>query len=69
MQTMTLPRYDTFTINVPHLEAKRFRAIIKAFGFDFSVHALSPMERSIAEEKAGMVQTYNSLDDLVREIG
>lgn len=65
--TMTLPQYDCFTINVPHVDTKRFKAIVKAFGFDFTIRTQSPLERSIAEEKAGKVYTYASLDDLIKE--
>ncbi len=65
--TMTLPKYDCFTIKVPHVDSKRFKAIVKAFGFDFTVRPQSPLERSIAEEKAGKVYTYASLDELIKE--
>jgi len=68
MQTvMATPAFDFFTINVPHIEAKRFKAIVKAFGFDFEVRPQTPLERSIAEEKAGKVYTYASVDDLIKE--
>jgi len=65
--TMTAPTYDYFTINVPHIETKRFKAIVKAFGFDFEVRPQTPLEKSIAEEKAGKVYTYSSLDELIKE--
>ncbi len=70
MQTSTvLPNYDCFTINVPRVEAKRFKAIVKAFGFNFEVRPMTPLERSLEEEKSGKVYTYASLDDLIKEIG
>jgi len=68
MQTaMATPTFDYFTINVPHIETRRFKAIVKAFGFDFVVRPQTPLERSIAEEKAGKVFTYASVDDLIKE--
>ena len=65
----TMPTYDCFTINVPRVEAKRFRNIVKAFGFNFEVRPMTPLERSLEEERLGKVYTYASLDDLIREIG
>ena len=64
---MSMPAYDCFTINVPHIESKKFKAIIKAFGFDFNMHKMTPLERSMQEEKEGKVCTYASLDDLIKE--
>ena len=71
MQVRSQPAmtYQQFTIRVPKSESKRFRAIVKAFNFDFDVTELSPMDRSLMEERMGMVQTYDSLDELVKEIG
>ena len=71
MQVKTPSRqtYQQFTIRVPKSESKRFRAIVKAFNFDFDVTELSPMDRSLMEERMGMAQTYSSLDELIKEIG
>ena len=34
MQAMITNQYERMTVHVPRLEAKRFRAVVKALGFD-----------------------------------
>lgn len=64
-----MPNYQCFTVRVPKAESKRFRTIVKALDLDYEVSAMSPLDKSIMEEKAGMVQTYASVEDLIKEIG
>lgn len=55
----------SYTIDVPTLDIKRFRAIVKAMGW--SVRKKNAVERSLDEIKQGKVFTYSNLDELKKE--
>ena len=59
--------YDFVRVQVPHPEMKRFKTIAKALGC--MVQTLSPVERSLVEAQNGQIIHYDSLDDLIKEIG
>ncbi len=67
MQASLAPNYDIVQVHVPHMELKRFKAIVKTLGC--LVETLSPVELSLREAEAGNVCHYDSLDDLIKEIG
>lgn len=58
------PRYDQVLVNVPHLELKKFKAIVKALGF--TIEKRSELELAIAEVEAGKVTKVSSLDELIK---
>ena len=67
MQTAVAPNYDIVQVRVPHIELRRFKTIVKALGC--VVETLSPIERSLREAESGEILHYESLDDLIKEIG
>ena len=67
MQAAVAQNYDLVQVQVPHLELKRFKTIVKALGC--MVEPLSPLECSLREAEQGKVIHYDSLDDLIKEIG
>ena len=67
MPTALAQNYDVVRVKVPHIELKRFKTIVKALGC--MVETLSPLERSLREAEQGKIIHYDSLDDLIKEIG
>jgi len=67
MQAAVVPNYDIVQVRVPHIELRRFKTIVKALGC--MVETLSPIERSLREAESGEILHYESLDDLIKEIG
>lgn len=67
MQVALANNYDIVQVKVPHLEMRRFKTIVKALGC--MVETLSPLERSLREAEQGKIIHYDSLDDLIKEIG
>ena len=67
MQAVAAQNYDVVRVQVPHLELRRFKTIVKALGC--MVETLSPLERSLREAEQGKIIHYDSLDDLIKEIG
>ena len=67
MQAALAQNYDVVQVQVPHLELKRFKAIVKALGY--MVETLTPIQRSLREAEQGQIIHYDSLDELIKEIG
>ena len=67
MQAALAQNYDVVQVKVPHLELKRFKTIVKALGC--MVETLTPLERSLREAEQGNIIHYDSLEDLIKEIG
>ena len=67
MQATLAQDYDVVRVQVPHIELRRFKIIVKALGC--MVETLSPLERSLHEAEQGKIIHYDSLDDLIKEIG
>ena len=67
MRAALAQNYDVVQVKVPHLELKRFKAIAKALGC--MVETLTPLERSLREAEQGNIIHYDSLEDLIKEIG
>jgi len=66
-ESVTSPRYDQILVNVPHLEAKKFKAIVKALGF--SIEKKTELQRAIEDVEAGKVVKCDSLDALINVVG
>ena len=64
---VTSPRYDQILVNVPHIELKKFKAIVKALGF--TIEKRSDLDIAIAEAEAGKVTKCTSLDELINAVG
>ena len=67
MQTAVTQSFDFVQVQVPHVELKRFKTIAKALGC--MVEPESPVQRSLREAKMGNIFHYDSLEDLIKEIG
>lgn len=68
MQTIVaIPKYDRVVVNVPHLELKKFKAIVKALGF--TIEKKSELQKAIDEVESGNVIQCSSLDELINSVG
>ncbi len=65
--TVNNSRYDQIVVNVPHLELKKFKAIVKALGF--SIEPKSELQKAIEDVEAGRVTKCGSLKDLINKVG
>ena len=66
MQT-TMTAYDQVVVNVPHLELKKFTAIVKALGF--TIEKKTELQKAIDEVENGQVIKCKSLDELINRVG
>lgn len=60
---MTAPVYNQVVVNVPKLELKRFKAIMKAL--DYVVIEKSELEEAIEDVEAGRVYSCSSVQELM----
>ena len=66
MQTAT-NQYERMTVHVPRLEAKRFRAVVKALGFE--IEKKNAIDRALDDIEAGRVRTYSSVNEMYQALG
>lgn len=59
--------YDQIVVNVPHLELKKFVAIVKALGF--TIEKKTELQKAIDEVESGRAIKCNSLDELITRVG
>ena len=64
MATVATSRLDRVVVNVPHLELKKFKAIVKALGF--TIEKKSELELAIEEVERGDVVHCSSLEELMK---
>ena len=57
---------DIFTVEVPAVDSKWFKALIKAMGW--TIKKKSPIEKSLEEIEQGKVYSYDCLEDFIKEI-
>lgn len=67
MPIASIPAYNLIQVRVPKIETRRFKTIARALGC--TIEKQCAVERSLAEAEAGMVYEYDSLEDLIKEIG
>jgi len=60
-------QYERLTVHVPRVEAKRFRAVVKALGFE--VEKKNAIDRALDDIEAGRVRTFSSADELCEALG
>ena len=63
---VSTPTYDQIVVKVPHIEVKKFMAIVKALGF--TIEKKSELKRAIEEVESGDVVKCSSLEDLINKI-
>lgn len=61
------PQYDQVVVNVPHLELKKFKAIVKALGF--TIEKKSELQKAIEEVESGKVIQCSSIEELINVVG
>lgn len=64
--TSVIPQYDQVVVNVPHIELKKFKAIVKALGF--TIEKKSELKKAIEEVESGNVVLCSSLEDLINRV-
>ncbi len=57
---------EQFVINVPHVEAKKFKTIVNALGF--TICQRSGLDEAIEDIAAGRVYSYNTVDDFLKDL-
>ena len=60
-------QYERMTVHVPVLEAKRFRAVVKALGFE--IEKKNAIDRALDDIEAGRVRTYSSANEMYQVLG
>lgn len=60
-------QYERMTVHVPVFEAKRFRAVVKALGFE--IEKKNAIDRALDDIEAGRVRTYSSADEMYQALG
>ena len=64
---ITTSQYEQVVVNVPRLELKKFKAIVKALGF--SIEKKTELQRSIEDVESGRVIKCSSLEELINKVG
>ena len=59
MQATTVNQYERMTVHVPRVEAKRFRAIVKALGFE--IEKKNAIDRALDDIEAGRVTSADAM--------
>lgn len=67
MATVAAQTYDRVLVEIPHVEMKRFKAIMKAL--DYQLIQKSELEEAIEEVESGNVVHCSSLEELKLAIG
>ncbi len=67
MQAVTVNQYERLIVHVPRLEAKRFKAVVKALGFE--IEKKNALDRALDDIEAGRVTTYASADEMCKALG
>ena len=66
MQAVATNQYERLTVHVPLMEVKRFRAVMKALGFE--IEKKNAIDRALDDIEAGRVTHYDSVDDLIKAL-
>ena len=67
MQATATNQYERMTIHVPRVEAKRFRAVVKALGFE--IEKKNALDRALDDIEAGRVRTWSSAEEMFQALG
>ena len=60
-------QYERMIVHVPRLEVKRFRAVVKALGFE--IEKKNAIDRALDDIEAGRVTTWSSTDEMFQALG
>ncbi len=66
-----LSTQDVFTISVPHIDVKRFRALVKAFGWNIEKKDVfnETTMQAIQEMDNGVCERFDTVDDYLKALG
>ena len=67
MQAVATDQYERMTVHVPRREARRFRAVVKALGFE--IEKKNAIDRALDDIEAGRVRTYSSANEMYQVLG
>jgi hypothetical protein len=67
MQATATNQYERMTVHVPRVEAKRFRAVVKALGFE--IEKKNALDRALDDIEAGRVRTWSSAEEMFQALG
>ena len=65
--TVAANQYERMTIQVPRVEAKRFKAVVKALGFE--IEKKNALDRALDDIEAGRVRTWSSAEEMYQTLG
>lgn len=65
--TTAIPVYDQVLVNIPRIEMKRFKAIMKAL--DYELVKRNELDEAIEEVESGHVIHCSSLEELKNAVG
>ena len=65
--TAVMPQFDQVWVNIPHVEMKRFKAIMKAL--DYELVQRNELDEAIEEVESGNVIQCSSLEELKLAVG
>lgn len=65
--TVAMPQYDQVWVNIPHVEMKRFKAIMKAL--DYQLIQRNELDEAIEEVESGNVIHCSSVEELKAAVG
>ena len=67
MQASVAHQYERMIVHVPRKEARRFRAIVKALGFE--IEKKCGLERALEDIEAGRVHSWSSAEEMFQALG
>lgn len=67
MQAALTQNYDVIQVKVPHIESKRFKAVVKALGFE--IEKKNSLDRALEDIEAGRVHTWSSAEEMFQALG
>ena len=60
-------QYERLIVHVPKMETKRFRAVVKAFGYE--IEKKNAIDRALDDIEAGRVTTFTSANQMYHALG
>ena len=67
MQAVATNQYERMIVHVPRMEARRFRAVVKALGFE--IEKKNAIDRALDDIEAGRVRTWSSTSEMYQALG
>jgi hypothetical protein len=65
--TIGANQYERMTVHVPRKEARKFRAVVKALGFE--IEKKCSLDRALEDVEAGRVRSWSSAEEMFQALG